>query len=189
MPRPTLRSVLLASALAGGAAMTIALPGFGAQMDVDVCPLEPLTLPLFDATPAAIVAASPVATPDAANPVAVVDEAEIDAAVEDIVACINTGDAALQYAIFTERYLAEQFADPTVAYQPRFELDLSMGPGAGEASFELIDLTGMAPLEGGRVSVTVELAAGNAMYRDTLILANIDGVWLIDAIGELDPAP
>lgn len=94
-----------------------------AQTSVDDCPLEPLTLPLFGATPAAIVAASPIAI----NPEANVDEAAIDQAIEDIVACINSGDPALQNAIFTERYLAEQFADPAQAYQPRFEVELSMG--------------------------------------------------------------
>lgn len=187
MPHRTFRSAVLAPVLAGCVAFGFAFPGLGAQSSSGDCPLEPLTLPLFDATPAAIVAA----TPAVAISVAAVDidEAEIGAAIEDIVACVNTGDPARQYAIFTERYLAEQFADPSVAYQPRFEFDLAMGPGEGEALFELISVSGIAPIEPGRVSVTVELAAGDTRYRDTLVLASVDGVWLIDAIGELDPAP
>lgn len=37
------------------------------------------------------------------------------------------------------------------------------------------------------VLFTIELVGGGATYRDTLILTNVGGVWLIDSLEELDP--
>lgn len=178
-----IRTVLLAPLLALAFAASVVLPGAGAQTLTGECPLEPLTLPLFDATPAAQVAATPLA----AAPEASIGEEAILAAVEDLVDCVNTGDAAYQYAIFTRRYLAERLADSSATYQPAFEQQLSQGPTDVEESFELVGVSDIAPLDGGLVTVTIELAGGGATYRDTLVLANVDGVWLIDAIEELDP--
>ncbi|MDQ3655546.1 MAG: hypothetical protein M3457_10750 [Chloroflexota bacterium] len=159
------------------------VPGAGAQPETGDCVLEPLTLPLFDATPAAHIAATPLV------PVSDVDTGDeaILAAVEDLVDCINTGDAAYQYAIFTQRYLGEQFANPSVAYQPAFELQLSQGPAEVEETFELVGVSDIAVDNDGLVTVTIELSGGGVTYRDTLVLANVDRVWLIDSIEELDP--
>jgi len=155
----------------------------GVQPPPEECTLEPLTLPLFDATPAAEVAATLLAreADSAADP------GTIRRAVETIVACINTGDPAYQFAIFTERYLARQFVDPSVTYQPEFERQLALGPSDEAETFELVEVSGFDMLEDGRVSVVVELTGGRTTYRDTLVLANVDGIWLIDAIEEFDP--
>lgn len=183
MPVPSFRVALLVLFTIVGIATGAGLFGTGAQPETGDCVLEPLTLPLFDATPAAQIAATPLALASDGD----TDEEAILAAVEDLVDCINTGDAAYQYAIFTQRYLGEQFADPSMAYQPAFELWLSQGPADVDESFDLLGVSDIAVLDGGLVAVTIELAGGGAMYRDTLVLANVGGVWLIDSIEELDP--
>ena len=71
--------------------------------------------------------------------------------------------------------------------QPAFELQLSLGPADVEETFELVGVTDTTVNDGGLVAVTIELTGGGATYRDTLILANVDGLWLIDSIEELDP--
>lgn len=175
-PRTALLAILFALIMSCGGALAAAQPAPGD------CSLEPLTLPLFNATPAAQIAATPVAD----GPKQDVDEAFIEDAVAVIVACMNTGDAAYQYAIFTERYLAEQLADPTVTNQAAFERRLSLGPSGDPGLFALVGVADVEALDGGRVSVVVELDAGRTTYRDTLILANVDGAWLIDEVRELD---
>ncbi|MBA2469428.1 MAG: nuclear transport factor 2 family protein [Chloroflexia bacterium] len=178
-PRNIVFAPLLAAAFMAG----IALAGSGAQPLAGECTLDPLTLPLFDATPAAEIAATPLA----GNPGSDTGDEAIREAVEGIVACINTGDAAYAYAIFTQRYLAEQLADSSATYQPEFEQQLSFGPSEVEETFELVDVTEITVLDNGLVSVVVELSAGGTSYRDTLVLANVDGVWLIDGIEAFDP--
>jgi len=178
-----LRSIVFAPLLALAVMAGIALAGSSAQPLAGECTLEPLTLPLFDATPAAKIAATPLA----ADPAPDTGDEVIREAVEGIVDCINTGDAAYEYAIFTQRYLAEQLADSSAMYQPEFEQQLSSGPSEVEETFELADVTDVTVLDDGLVSVIVELSAGGTTYRDTLVLANVDGVWLIDAIEAFDP--
>ncbi len=185
MPVSPFRIAWIALFLVVGFAAGAGLSGAAAQPETGECVLEPLTLPLFEATPAVQIAATPIAPEINADSG---DEA-ILAALGKIVDCINTGDAAYQYAIFTQRHLAEQFADPTQAYQPEFELQLSQGPADVEEIFELVDVSNITLRDDGLVSVLVELSAGGSVYRDTLVLANVDGAWLIDSVDNLDPAP
>lgn len=100
--RPARHTELPAILFSAGIAAGPGISGALAQRETREGVLDPLTLPLFDATPAARIA--------------------------DIVDCINSGDPALQYAIFTQCYLAGQVADPSVTNQPAFEQHLSRGP-------------------------------------------------------------
>ncbi len=147
------------------------------------CWLEPLTLPLWDATPPAVVAA----TPAAAAPDGEYADDDIGAAVEGLVACINTGEPRLVHAVFTARYLAELYADPKQAFLPAFEqsLDQNLVEAIDEFTLEAVD--GIQWLDDGRVSVNVTMSNGLTTFRDTLILAWQDGFWLIDGVTELDP--
>lgn len=147
------------------------------------CALVPVSLPLFDATPAAEIAEAPLVTTTDSP----LDENEIRSAVEVLVECMNSGDAAYQYAIFTDRYLARLLVDPDLTYQPQFERQLALGPMEPGGGLRLIDVREIALLDDGTVSVIVELASSVTTYQDTLILAQVDGVWLIDAVVELDP--
>lgn len=182
-PHPAIRIALLAILFVTGMAGYPGSFGVMAQREASGCVLEPLSLPLFDATPAARIAA----TPATSAPTMDVGEDVILAAVEDIVDCINTGDPALQYAIFTQHYLAGQFAGSSMTYQPAFEQQLSLGPADVEQSFDLVGISDVTVPGSGFVSVTIELSSGGSTYRDTLELANVDGVWLIDSIEELNP--
>jgi hypothetical protein len=173
-----LRAAVLAAAFASG---IWTIPA-STQPATGTCVLQPLTPPLFAGTPAAEVLATPMPPGAGANP----DEAVIEAAIEDIVDCINTGEAAYQFAIFTERYLAAQFADPDT-YQPEFEMMLTLEPAGAPARFELRGVGDISWLDDGRVSAVVDLASGSTTYRDTLILAYVDGTWLIDEVVTFDP--
>ena len=146
-PRPAVRTVLLALSFVVGMVAGTGMSGAVAQGDTSGCVLDPLTLPLFDATPAARIAATPVSS------TLVIDTSDetIRGAVEDTVDCINTGDPAREYAIFTQRYLAGQFADPSISYQPAFEQQLALGPTDVEQSFDLIGISNVIVLESGFV--------------------------------------
>ncbi len=147
-----------------------------------VCPLAPLTVPLWDGTPAAVIAATPVSAASGD-----IDEAEIEAAVVDLVACMNTGEPQLMFAIYTSRFIASQYADPSETYLPEFEQRLAENAPEPADQFELAGVSEISPLDDGRVSVKVGLANGGTVFEDTLILANQDGVWLIDDIASLNP--
>jgi len=160
----------------------LSLSGVMAQTPDDTaCSLDPVTLPLFDATPAASIASTPVvSTTDSSFD-------EIRDAIAVLAVCMNSGDAAFQYAIFTDRYLASLFADPTMTYQPEFEEQIALGPIQPEGQLRIVDVAEIDRLYDGRVSVTVTIASAASTFEDTLILANVDGVWLIDDVVELNP--
>ena len=149
------------------------------------CTLAPLSVPLWNGTPAADVAATPVASPSAVA--AEIDEAEIEAAVNVIVACMNTGEPQLMFAIYTDRFLASQYADPTTTYLPEFEQRLAENAPEPANQFVLQGVSEITPLDDGRVSVKVALVSGATTFDDTLVLANQNGTWLIDEIASLDP--
>lgn len=151
------------------------------------CMLPPVTLPLFDATPAAAIAATPAAPVVTGDDPPAADAATIGAAIDTIVACINNPDPALQYAVFTDRYLAEQLADDAI-YQPEFELQLAAGSSTGTARFTVDAVEDIAAEADGRVGVTVTLSADGQTFTDRLILAWVDGDWLIDDVELLEPA-
>jgi hypothetical protein len=156
----------------------------GAQVPAaDGCTLPPLELPLFAATPAAAVTPPPF-TPVVAGDV---DAQDVEQAVTTILACIGTGDAALVYAVFTEAYLARAFADPTETYLPQLEQAIAEGSTEAGTTFELLDVLEFSVRDDGRVSVTIAYTNGISEFKDTLILAQVDGVWLIDDIGTLEP--
>jgi hypothetical protein len=164
------------------AVVGIGLASAGDASDASKCTLAPLTLPLWDATPAAVIAETPVA-----STAVEITEAEIEAAVAVIVACINTGEPVSIHAIYTDRYLAEQFADPTVTYLPEFEQSLALNEPQVTDQFTLEDVSDITPLDDGRVSVTIALSNGVSTFNDTLTLAYQDGTWLVDGVSNLDP--
>ncbi len=151
------------------------------------CLLPQVTLPLFDATPAAVIASTPVLPADGPENMVLPDAATIERAVGMIVACINTGDPALQYAVFTDRYLAEQLADPSVTYQPAFEQEIATGADTATSNILVDSIDELTPFEDGRVSVVVSLSANDATYEDRLVLVNVEGNWLIDEVELIDP--
>lgn len=152
------------------------------------CELPPVTLPLFDATPAAVIASTPVSSVADDAGAAPTDAVVMRMAIESIVACINMGDPALQYAVFTDRYLAEQLADPSSTYQPAFEQQLDVATDPDRPQFSIDSVEEVTPLDDGRVSVVVTLSTNGTRYEDRLVLANVGGDWLIDDVELIDPA-
>ncbi len=152
------------------------------------CELNPVTLPLFDATPAAIIAATAASDPGGGNTEPAPDVDTIEPAIEAIATCISSPDPALRYAVFTDRYLAEQLADPARVYQPAFEQQLNSGISADTPQYTIESIEQLTLLDDGRISVVVTLSADGARYQDRLVLAHVDGTWLIDEVEPLDPA-
>lgn len=145
------------------------------------CTLPPLTLPLFGGTPVAEVITA--ATPRA--PMVTVSNEEITAALEQIVACVNSGDPVFVYAVFSPRWLAAQFTDPEVHYLPAFERMLDTTTPVQGEPLALTSVETVEPLPDGRVRVRATFTSGVRTWHDTLVLVDSDGVWLID---EVEPA-
>jgi hypothetical protein len=151
------------------------------------CPLPPVTLPLFDATPAAEVPganATPASPDDPARAATEEEITQFTAAVEVIVACINTGSGPLVNAVFTDRYLASRFADPTRLYQPDFERMIEQTAATALPAEPLVidNIENVQVREDGRLSGRVVLSSGGQTWRDTLVLAQVGDYWLIDDV-------
>lgn len=154
-------------------------PGASAQA---TCTLTPLTLPLFDGTPVA-----ELATPQASPASATLSEEEATALLEMYVACTNTGDPTLVWAIFTPRWFSTQFADSEEHYLPAFEYEIATGntPVVNPLALESVD--DVERLPDGRYGVTATFTSGEMRWTDQLILANIEGQWLIDDVVLVSP--
>lgn len=148
------------------------------SQDESVCPLEPVTLPLFNATPAEVIAATPPVSTDAPEPT----EEEIRAAAEIIVACSSASEQALRYAVFTDRILANQFIGENPSDQPAFERRIATGAIPDEWTFELEDISDIEQLSEGRVAVTLHISSTEETVTDRAVLAWDDetDAWLID---------
>jgi hypothetical protein len=165
-----------AVAMACASLLALATKPVDAQGD-SMCTLPPLTLPLFGGTPVAEVATTtPQAVPGPAS------AEEITAAVEQIVACVNTGDPALVYAVFSPRWLAGQFADPEVHYLPAFERMLDTTAPMPAEPLALTSVEKVEPLPDGRVRVEAVFTSGTRTWHDTLVLVDSNGSWLIDEV-------
>lgn len=146
------------------------------------CELTPLTLPLFDATPLAMLA-TPAATPTGI----ILSEGEVVDVLEQYVACTNTGDPTLVWAMFTPRWFSSEFADPEVHYLPAFEYQIANGQEIVVDPLELVSIDEIVLQEDGRVAVTATFASADLVWTDQLILVQIDGTWLIDDVVLITP--
>lgn len=147
------------------------------------CELIPLTLPLFDGTPVA-----QLATP-AVNPaIEVLTEEEATEILEMYTACTNTGDPTLVWAMFTPRWFSTQFADSEEHYLPAFEFDIANGEEAVENPLLLVNVGDIELQDDGRVAVTATFGSGELEWTDQLLLANIEGQWLIDEVVLVSPS-
>lgn len=158
--------------LAGGTAGTAA--------QVAGCTLEPIGLPLFDATPASVIVATPASSDDMPEPT----EEVILAAAEGIVACTNETSQALRYAVFTERLLAIQFTKDNPAYQPSFERMIATGQATETGTNRLEGISDIEIMDDGRVAVTLHISTPGGTYSDRVVLAWVadQEAWLIDGI-------
>ena len=146
------------------------------------CELTPLTLPLFDGTPIA-----ELATPQASPVAAALTEEEAQDVLEMYVACTNTGDPTLVWAMFTPRWFSSTFADSEEHYLPAFEYDIANGEQQVVNPLQLDSIDELEQLEDARWGVTATFSSGDMVWTDQLILANIDGQWLIDDVVLISP--
>ena len=154
------------------------------------CRLDPLTLPLFDATPAATLATpAPKVDQEAAEPAPDDTRDEIEESVGVIVACANTGEPRYAFAVFTERYLADLFTGEDRAYQPAFERQLTQPPRPPEDPLDLHDVRDIELLPDGRAVATVVLDSSGQTFTDMLVLVDRGDTWLVDDVLEMSPEP
>ncbi|CAN5337283.1 hypothetical protein BH24CHL2_BH24CHL2_6540 [soil metagenome] len=151
------------------------------------CTLDPIALPLFDATPAAAIAATPHASTDVPE----LDEQGAAVAVSMLLACAGEEPQALRYAIYTDGYLARLFIGDTPADQPAFERMIATGANIDAVAPTLEGIAGLEAREDGRVAVTIEATTVDGPIEDRLVLAwdARQEAWLIDEIVSLDPPP
>lgn len=147
------------------------------------CELTPLTLPLFDGTPVA-----ELATPAASPEVAELSEGEASDVLEMYVACTNTGDPTLVWAMFTPRWFSVEFADPEKHYLPAFEYEIANPQGEVTEPLVLKSIDAIEPQDDGRVAVTATFTSGNSEWVDTLVLKRVNGQWLIDEVEPVSPS-
>ncbi len=146
------------------------------------CELTPLTLPLFDGTPLA-----ELATP-AASPVAItMTDAEAAELLAMYVACTNTGDPTLVWAMFTPRWFSSQFGDSEEHYLPAFEYEIATGNAPVTDPLVLESVDDVEMKADGRVGVTATFSSADKQWTDQLILVNSDGQWLIDGVILISP--
>lgn len=148
------------------------------------CTIPPLTLPLFGGTPPAVLLATPEAPVDAAALAPLSDDTiqSVREGVAGIVACLNTGDPAQRFAVFTTSYLARTFGDPARAYLPAFEQSLDQASAAPVPQYTIASFTIKGQAVDGRVVVSLGVAADGEVWEDRLLLAQVGGRWLIDAV-------
>lgn len=156
------------------------VPGVTAQ---PTCELTPLSLPLFDGTPVA-----QLATPTSSPATEVLDIEEATAILEMYVACTNTGDPTLVWAMFTPRWFSAEFADSEEHYLPAFEYEIALGEVEVVNPLSLESVDDIEPQDDGRVAVTATFSSGNMEWTDQLILAHVDGQWLIDEVVLVSPS-
>ena len=148
------------------------------------CTIPPLTLPLFGGTPPAVLLATPEAPVDASALAPVSDDTmrSVREGVAGIVACLNTGDPAQRFAVFTTGYLARTFGDPARAYLPAFEQSLDQASAAPAPQYTIASFTIEGQTADGKVAVSLGVAADGEVWKDRLLLAQVGGRWLIDAV-------
>lgn len=146
------------------------------------CELTPLTLPLFDATPLA-----ELSTPRATPATDVLSDEDATEILDMYVACTNTGDPTLVWAMFTPRWFSSEFADSEEHYLPAFEYEIANGESAVRDPLVLESVDTIELLDDGRVAVTATFSSAESQWTDILILANVDGQWLIDEVVLVSP--
>ncbi len=167
-------------AIVAGAAL---LGGSAVAQDAASCELQPLELPLFGGTPVTVFATP---SPEASPAIAELSEAEAEDVLQQYVACTNTGDPTLVWAMFTPRWFSQTFADPEEHYLPAFEQMLDSEGQPTGVPLELVEILAIDP-QGGSVDVTATFRSGDQEWTDTLTLVQIDGQWLIDDVRPVDP--
>jgi len=148
------------------------------------CTIPPLTLPLFGGTPPAVLLATPEAPVDAAALAPLSDDTiqSVREGVAGIVACLSTDDPAQRFAVFTTSYLARTFGDPARAYLPAFEQSLDQASAAPVPQYTIASFTIEGKAVDGRVVVSLGVAADGEVWENRLLLAQVGGQWLIDAV-------
>ena len=89
--------------------------------------------------------------------------------------------------MFTPRWFSSQFANSEEHYLPAFEYEIASGNVPVENPLVLESVDELERMDDGRWGVTATFSSGGQRWTDQLILANIDGQWLIDDVVLVSP--
>ncbi|MEA2586286.1 MAG: hypothetical protein QOF33_4371 [Thermomicrobiales bacterium] len=124
------------------------------------------------------------ATPEAGTPADEATAAAITEAVENYLACFNTGDPADYIALETENYWLNEYgsANPYDA--------LADEEGAPPFTAKLVSITNPMTYDDGRVSAEIEVILGDHWFLHEIMYFVEDGeYWKLDEEVELAPEP
>lgn len=164
---------------------------FGAAIMPDRCQVEPLTdAELVDIVDAAASPATPVSALDGESEPLPEDLRQpiIDTIVESV-ACTNANDPMRAFALFTDRYLQTRFTGEGADDLGHLLVAITResAPAAEIDRLALISIDEFQVWPDGAVSVTVVTGNVDATYTDTLVLVEVDEVWLIDQAITTEP--
>ena len=159
----------------------------GAHAQDPTCDIPPVSIPLFDATPADVIAATPAVTGDVPQ----VTEEDVEIAANRIVACANSASQAERYAVFTDRILASTFAGESSLDQPAFERMIATGTVSSAGAFTLESLNDIEVRDDGTIAVTLVIDTPEQIVSDRVLLvwSEEKGAWLIDAVLQMEATP
>ena len=174
--------VLVAPAVAQEAS-----PAAGEVVEATECRVEPLTddyllgfvaTPASDATPAPDVAGSPAPfTEPEGEPAGEAEIEAVTATVRELVACLNAADYRRVYALYTEQYLARNFAG-----LPQERVLATPAAAAQVTENALVAIENVIVLPDGRLAAQIQMASGSEALPVSLysVFAQVEDRWLID---------
>jgi ketosteroid isomerase-like protein len=178
------------AALVSSAAAQEASPAAGEVVDPSECLVDPLTdeylvslaaTPQSEASPEAAGSPTPFTVPEG-EPAGEAEVEAVNTTVRELVACLNSADYRRVYALYTEDYLAMNFAgeQPDVA-------EATPEPTEQATENALVGVSDVIMLEDGRLGAKVDLVSADALQTTVyLVLENVDDRWLIDDLTPLE---
>jgi ketosteroid isomerase-like protein len=176
--------------LSSSAAAQDASPAAGEVVDATECLVEPLTdeyltglaaTPQSEASPETAAAATPFTMPEG-EPAGDAEVEAVNATVRELVACLNAADFRRVYALYTEDYLAMNFAGEQAEVA-----EATPEPTESATENALVGVSDVIVLEDGRVGAQVELvSADNLQTTVFVVLENVGDRWLIDDLTPLE---
>jgi ketosteroid isomerase-like protein len=189
------------SVFAGGALLVSpalaqeASPAAGEVIDPTECMVEPLTdeyLTSLAATPQAgtpqsdessEATGSPAAfTPPQGEPAGDAEVEAVNATVRELVACLNAADYRRVYALYTEDYLAMNFAG-----EQQDVAEATPEPTEQATENALVGVSNVIMLEDGRLGAQADLVNADELQTSLyFVLENAGDRWLIDEVNVLE---
>lgn len=183
--------LLVAGSLGGALAQDAAEEPSGDVVPASECTAEPRSMTFLSdlvATPAAVITPTPLAEFPEGAALDEAQEAEVVAAVHQLIACSNSGDLLRALALYSDDYLRRTL-NPSGALTPEDALALSQRASTPIALTEsqlirLVAIERMTLLDDGQVALLLVTDGGPTdaagVTVDYFVWKQVDGRWLAD---------